>query len=344
MRTTWRRRPSNVPCGHATSGSRGRGSQLAYRIMRNLWIDTVRARGRRDRHEAPEDAAKDRRRSARGDARLDGTAACHVGDGAPAGRAARSRRAILIQGFGYREVSEMLDLPIGTFRAAWCADGCALHEMLLEMLMVDGENSRLAGRRAFSGEAARIEAEAAADPRLVAAWPRASRDDGRPSSRVRRGRDRARAGPDWQDPPHRRAAVSSIWPGSRTAREARGHHLRSGSRWQRLGGDPGVGVLTGDRLRAEFRARSGLKDGRLVASRRTRRGPPARLASVPAVRASDRAHVSRQVGHDLPHLRGGRRRVAWPAGKAEIGASGRCTSRRKGRRPTIAWRAVRTRS
>jgi RNA polymerase sigma factor (sigma-70 family) len=30
-----------------------------YRIMRNLWIDTVRARGRRDRHEAPEDAAKD---------------------------------------------------------------------------------------------------------------------------------------------------------------------------------------------------------------------------------------------------------------------------------------------
>ena len=30
-----------------------------YRIMRNLWIDTVRARGRRDRREAPEDAAKD---------------------------------------------------------------------------------------------------------------------------------------------------------------------------------------------------------------------------------------------------------------------------------------------
>src|SRR5690349_7330481 len=28
-----------------------------YRIMRNLWIDTVRARGRKERHEAPEEEA-----------------------------------------------------------------------------------------------------------------------------------------------------------------------------------------------------------------------------------------------------------------------------------------------
>jgi len=29
-----------------------------YRIMRNLWIDTVRSRGRREKFEAPEDAAE----------------------------------------------------------------------------------------------------------------------------------------------------------------------------------------------------------------------------------------------------------------------------------------------
>ena len=28
-----------------------------YRIMRNLWIDTVRARGRKEKHEAPEEEA-----------------------------------------------------------------------------------------------------------------------------------------------------------------------------------------------------------------------------------------------------------------------------------------------
>ena len=86
-----------------------------YRIMRNQWIDTVRSRGRRAAHEAPPEAG------------------AHVGaDPRPGIEAgidlARAMTAmgqlpddqrevvalILIEGFGYREVAEMLDLPIGT--------------------------------------------------------------------------------------------------------------------------------------------------------------------------------------------------------------------------------------
>ena len=86
-----------------------------YRIMRNLWIDTVRARGRRDRHEAPEDAAKDVSEDPRD--------AMHASMELQRAMSAMERlpdeqrevvALILIEGFGYREVSEMLDLPIGT--------------------------------------------------------------------------------------------------------------------------------------------------------------------------------------------------------------------------------------
>ena len=74
----------------------------AYRIMRNLWIDTARARSRKARVEAPPEEAE------------------LVGEDP---RAAMERlpddqrevvALILIEGFGYREVCEMLDLPMGT--------------------------------------------------------------------------------------------------------------------------------------------------------------------------------------------------------------------------------------
>ena len=102
-----------------------------YRIMRNLWIDTVRARGRRDRHEAPEDAAKDV-----GDDPRD---AMHASMELQRAMSAMERlpdeqrevvALILIEGFGYREVSEMLDLPIGTVSSRLVRGRMALLEML----------------------------------------------------------------------------------------------------------------------------------------------------------------------------------------------------------------------
>ena len=86
-----------------------------YKIMRNLWIDTVRVRGRKERVEAPaEDAA---------------TIGHDPRDGIEAGIDLRRVMAamdrlpdeqrevvalILIEGFGYREAAELLGLPIGT--------------------------------------------------------------------------------------------------------------------------------------------------------------------------------------------------------------------------------------
>ena len=102
-----------------------------YRIMRNLWIDTVRARGRRERHEAPEDAAKD--------VGEDPREAMHASMELQRAMSAMERlpdeqrevvALILIEGFGYREVSEMLDLPIGTVSSRLVRGRIALLEML----------------------------------------------------------------------------------------------------------------------------------------------------------------------------------------------------------------------
>jgi RNA polymerase sigma factor (sigma-70 family) len=102
-----------------------------YRIMRNLWIDTVRARGRRERHEAPEDAAKG--------VGEDPREAMHASMELMRAMSAMERlpdeqrevvALILIEGFGYREVSEMLDLPIGTVSSRLVRGRTALLEML----------------------------------------------------------------------------------------------------------------------------------------------------------------------------------------------------------------------
>jgi RNA polymerase sigma factor (sigma-70 family) len=86
-----------------------------YRIMRNLWIDTVRSQSRRAAREAPEEEGlnigEDPREAM--DASIDLQRIM-----AAMARLPDEQREIvaliLIEGFGYREVSEMLDLPIGT--------------------------------------------------------------------------------------------------------------------------------------------------------------------------------------------------------------------------------------
>lgn len=86
-----------------------------YRIMRNLWIDEVRARTRRDATFAPEEAGE--HVGDAGDARVEEQVM--VGD---VGRAMNrlppeQREAIalvLVEGFAYREAAEILDIPMGT--------------------------------------------------------------------------------------------------------------------------------------------------------------------------------------------------------------------------------------
>jgi RNA polymerase sigma-70 factor (ECF subfamily) len=86
-----------------------------YRIMRNLWIDIVRARARKDRLEVAEEAAanigEDPSRSI--EVSLDLQRVMTAMEKLP-DEQREIVALILIEGFGYRETAEMLDLPIGT--------------------------------------------------------------------------------------------------------------------------------------------------------------------------------------------------------------------------------------
>jgi RNA polymerase sigma factor (sigma-70 family) len=79
-----------------------------FRIMRNLWIDTVRARGRVDKWTAPEEAGLsvgvDPRPAL--EARLTLDQAMAAMEQLP-----DEQREV---GFGYREAADMLEIPIGT--------------------------------------------------------------------------------------------------------------------------------------------------------------------------------------------------------------------------------------
>jgi RNA polymerase sigma-70 factor (ECF subfamily) len=86
-----------------------------FRITRNLWIDTVRARGR---HQA-RFAAEEEGASVGFDPRPGTEAAIDLGRAMAAlGRLPDEQREvvalILIDGLGYRETAEALGLPIGT--------------------------------------------------------------------------------------------------------------------------------------------------------------------------------------------------------------------------------------
>ena len=86
-----------------------------YRIMRNLWVDTVRARARKEKFEAaPEETetlGEDPREAMDASIELQRVMAAMQ-------RLPEDQREvvalILIEGFGYRETAEMLGLPIGT--------------------------------------------------------------------------------------------------------------------------------------------------------------------------------------------------------------------------------------
>ncbi len=103
----------------------------AYRIMRNLWIDTVRAQSRRQGIEVPVEEAD----SLGHDPRETIHASIELQRAMSAmGRLPDEQREvvalILIEGFGYREAAEMLDVPIGTVSSRLVRGRIALLEML----------------------------------------------------------------------------------------------------------------------------------------------------------------------------------------------------------------------
>ena len=104
-----------------------------YRIMRNLWIDTVRARGRKEDLHAPVEEAE-----RIGDDPRDAIeASIDLGKAMAAmQRLPEEQREIvaliLIEGFGYRECSEILGLPIGTVSSRLVRGRSALLQMLGE--------------------------------------------------------------------------------------------------------------------------------------------------------------------------------------------------------------------
>jgi len=94
------------------------GSKLdswLYRIMRNLWIDTVRARGRNARREAPAEEAETIGHDPRAgiEAAIDLRRIMQAMDQLP-DEQREVVALILIEGCGYREAAEILELPIGT--------------------------------------------------------------------------------------------------------------------------------------------------------------------------------------------------------------------------------------
>jgi RNA polymerase sigma-70 factor (ECF subfamily) len=102
-----------------------------YRIMRNLWIDTVRARGRKEKHEAPEaeslHVGEDPRDAM--DSSLELKRAMAAMERLP-DEQREVVALILIEGFGYREASDMLGLPIGTVSSRLVRGRNALLAML----------------------------------------------------------------------------------------------------------------------------------------------------------------------------------------------------------------------
>lgn len=86
-----------------------------YKIMRNLWVDTIRSRNRRDRFEAPAEEAETVGHDPRDgiEAGIDLRRVMAAMDQLP-GEQREVVALILIEGFGYREAAEMLGLPIGT--------------------------------------------------------------------------------------------------------------------------------------------------------------------------------------------------------------------------------------
>jgi RNA polymerase sigma-70 factor (ECF subfamily) len=102
-----------------------------YRIMRNLWIDTVRSRGRKDDLHAPVEEAERIGEDPRSaiEASIDLKKAMAAMERLP-GEQREVIALILVEGFGYRECSDMLGLPVGTVASRLARGRAALLQMM----------------------------------------------------------------------------------------------------------------------------------------------------------------------------------------------------------------------
>lgn len=105
----------------------------AYRIMRNLWIDTVRSRNRKARIEAPSEEAETIGHDPRGaiEAVIDLKRVMEAMERLP-DEQREVVALILIEGFGYREAAELLDLPVGTVSSRLVRGRSALLKLIGE--------------------------------------------------------------------------------------------------------------------------------------------------------------------------------------------------------------------
>ena len=104
-----------------------------YRIMRNLWIDTARSRGRKAAFEAPPEAGTNVGFDPRPgvEAAIDLNIAMAAMDRLP-DEQREVVALILLEGLGYRETAELLQLPIGTVSSRLVRGRTALLAMLGE--------------------------------------------------------------------------------------------------------------------------------------------------------------------------------------------------------------------
>jgi RNA polymerase sigma factor (sigma-70 family) len=104
-----------------------------YRIMRNLWVDTIRSRGRREDLHAPVEEAERIGEDPRAaiDASIDLRRAMNAMQRLP-DEQREIVALILIEGFGYRECSQILNLPIGTVSSRLVRGRNALLKMIGE--------------------------------------------------------------------------------------------------------------------------------------------------------------------------------------------------------------------
>jgi RNA polymerase sigma-70 factor (ECF subfamily) len=101
--------------------------------MRNLWIDIIRSRSRKERFEAPPEEAEQVGEDPSGTVEASADLKRVMGAMQQLPEEQREVVAlILIEGFGYKEVSEMLDLPIGTVSSRLVRGRTALLAMVGE--------------------------------------------------------------------------------------------------------------------------------------------------------------------------------------------------------------------
>ncbi|WP_028969420.1 RNA polymerase sigma factor [Sphingomonas sp. URHD0057] len=111
-----------------------RGTRLdswMFKIMRNQWIDGLRSRTRKERFEAPPEAAE--RVAAEPEGGLEASVELHRAMDAMERLPEEQREIvalILVEGFGYQETADMLGLPMGTVASRLARGRTTLLELM----------------------------------------------------------------------------------------------------------------------------------------------------------------------------------------------------------------------